>query len=104
LPAAASGRQAVAEGPPRVTVNVLADGRIMLGSLAAPRTEVAPRLRQERDRAGDNLEVRIRADRAVPYAAVEPVLVACAEAGIWNVTFAVFKKVEGRGSRVESQN
>ena len=94
LPAAASGREATAEGRPRVSVNVLADGRIMLGSAESRPAEITERLRFERQRSGDDLEVRIRSDRTVPYGIVEPVLLACADAGIWNVTFAVYKKDE----------
>ena len=37
-------------------------------------------------------EVRIRSDRSVPYRFVEPVMIACARAGAWNVTFAVIRK------------
>lgn len=36
-----------------------------------------------------SLEVRIRCDRRVPYHNVEPIMVACAAAGVWKVTFAV---------------
>jgi biopolymer transport protein ExbD len=92
LPTAASGREAEVESRPRVSVNVTAAGQIMLGSAEARPDELAERLRYERDRSGDDLEVRIRSDRAVPYGVVEPVLLACADAGIWNVTFAVYKK------------
>ncbi len=92
LPTAASGDEAMAEGRPRVSVNVLADGRILLGNIEAQPEEIAERLAFERNRSGDDLEVRIRSDRSVPYGSVEPVLLACADAGIWNVTFAVFKK------------
>ena len=92
LPTAASGHVAEAESRPRVSVNVLADGQIMLGSTEAEPAEITERLRFERDRSGDDLEVRIRSDRTVPYGVVEPVLLACADAGIWNVTFAVYKK------------
>jgi biopolymer transport protein ExbD len=103
LPTAASGRQAVDDQRPRLSVNVQADGGVMLGSTPTPRDELFRRLRIEHDRLGGDLEVRVRADRSVPYAAVEPILLACADAGIWNVTFAVFKKVESQESRVESQ-
>ncbi|HJQ81612.1 MAG TPA: biopolymer transporter ExbD [Lacipirellulaceae bacterium] len=96
LPAAASGREAVDDDRPRLTVNVSAEGRVMLSSTETPREEMAGRLRIERERLGRDLEVRVRADRSVPYRAVAPILLACAEAGIWNVTFAVVEKVEGR--------
>jgi biopolymer transport protein ExbD len=96
LPAAASGREAVDGDRARLTVNVSADGRVMLSSTETPREEMAGRLRIERERLGGDLEVRVRADRSVPYRVVAPILLACAEAGIWNVTFAVVEKVEGR--------
>jgi biopolymer transport protein ExbD len=104
LPTAASGRQAVDDERPRLSVNVAADGSVMLGSTETQPQEMGRRLRIERDRLGGDLEVRIRADRSLPYNAVEPILLACAEAEIWNVTFAVFKRVEGQESRVEGQN
>jgi biopolymer transport protein ExbD len=111
LPAAASGREAVEDGRPRLIVNVSSDGRVMLGSTETPREEMAGRLRIERDRLGGDLEVRVRADRSIPYRMVTPILLACAEADIWNVTFAVVEKVENRVEvsperkpRVESQN
>ena len=103
LPTAASGRQAIDDERPRLSVNVRSDGNVMLGSTETQPRDMARRLRIERDRLGGDLEVRIRADRSVPYSAVEPVLLACADAQIWNVTFAVFKKVESRELSVESQ-
>jgi biopolymer transport protein ExbD len=103
LPLAATGREASVESPPRVTVNVLADGSAILGSTPAPRDQIARRLEFERHRSGTDLEVRIRTDRSIPYGAVEPVLLACAKAGIWNVTFAVFEKAESGEQRAESQ-
>jgi biopolymer transport protein ExbD len=103
LPSAASGRQAVDDERPRLSVNVRADGDVMLGSTPTEPQQMAQRLQIERQRLGDEMEVRIRADRSVPYSAVAPVLLACADAGIWNVTFAVHKRVEGPGSRVESR-
>jgi biopolymer transport protein ExbD len=104
LPAAASGHDAVEDGRPRLVVNLSADGRVMLGSTQTAREEMAGRLRIERERLGDDLEVRVRAARSVPYRVVAPILLACADAGIWNVTFAVVEKVESRGARVEGQN
>ncbi len=104
LPAAASGRQAVDDERPRLSVNVRTDGSVMFGSTETPPQEMSRRLRIERERLGSDLEVRIRSDRSVPYSAVEPILLACADAQIWNVTFAVFKRVESVELRVEGQN
>jgi biopolymer transport protein ExbD len=95
LPVAASSQRAANDSRPRVSVNVFADGRVLVGDLETRLGEITDRLRIERDRSDDDLEVRIRADRGVPYSAVTPVLLACTEANIWNVTFAVFERVEG---------
>jgi biopolymer transport protein ExbD len=92
LPAAASGRQAVDDERPRLTVNLQHDGAIILGSTPTMPEEITGRLRIERERLGNDLEVRVRADRSVPYSSVQPILLACADAGIWNVTFAVVKR------------
>ena len=37
----------------------------------------------------DQIEVRIGADRKAPYRSIEPLLMTCAENGIWDVNFAV---------------
>jgi len=103
LPAAASGRESVDDGRPRLTVNVSPDGRVMLGSTETRPEEIAGRLRIEREQLGGELEVRIRADRSVPYSRVGPILLACAEAGVWNVTFAVLNKDESHESSAENQ-
>ena len=95
LPAASSGNQAAVDNRPSLSVNVRADGSITLGSTPTSREEMSGRLQIEREKLGPDMEVRIRADRSVPYKTVEPILLACADAGIWNVTFAVVKRDEG---------
>jgi biopolymer transport protein ExbD len=89
LPAATSGEHEPHVARPRVTINVLADGKVLLGSSVAAPEELASRLRYEREHTSEALEVRIRGDRTVPYGHIKPILLACAEAGVWNVTFAV---------------
>ncbi len=94
LPAAASGREIAESKIARVTINLLRGGELLLGSESVEVEQVSRRLEVERQRTSGDLEVRIRADRAVPYRYVEPVLVACARAQIWNVSFAVVKHSE----------
>lgn len=92
LPQAQTGRDLEANETPRVTVHVLPSGDLHLGSEKVGADELGRRLRFEHDkqrRSGQDLEIRIRADRAVDYQIVEPVLLACAEAGVWKVSFAV---------------
>jgi len=93
LPDATSGQRAAEDEVRRVVVNVLPD------SAPAPRIQVAGRrladdelsalIAFESRRSDEPLEVRIRSDRRVRYRVIEPILVACARARVWNVTFAV---------------
>jgi len=89
LPTAKSGTVEAAEARPRLTVNVLADGTLLVANRPIQAEELAGLLRERRAAHGEDLEVRIRADRSVLYRRVEPVLVACVQAGIWNVAYAV---------------
>ena len=91
LPTAASGNKNVEEDLPRLTVNVLADGSLMLAGRRVQRTELVTRLRDRFIEEGPGLQVRIRGDRNAPYEYVEPIMLACARAGIWDVSFAVYR-------------
>ena len=42
------------------------------------------------------MEIRIRGDRITAYKHVEPVMLACADSGIWNVSYAVVQKENPR--------
>ncbi len=91
LPVAESGaKESESEGR-RITVNVLSDGRLLLAGRAVRPAELVERLRDKSVDAGSDLEVRIRSDRTVEYRHVEPIMSACADASIWNVTFAVYR-------------
>src|SRR6478672_5565372 len=92
LPAAASGTAAPPSDRPRLTVNVLGDGMLLVGNHPIRADDLITLLRERRAVHGDELEVRIRGDRSVLYSRVEPVLAACVEAGIWNVAYAVQQK------------
>lgn len=98
LPAAASGKETDDASVARVTLNVLEDGVLMLGSKEVVAEEISRRLTIERRETSNDLEVRIRADRNLEYQHIEPLLLACAQAKIWNVSFAVLEK-NGRVSR-----
>lgn len=103
LPAAASGTVAADDARPRIRVSVSSTGRVHFEQAEVRPPDMAHRLKVVRDHWGKDLEIRIRADRTVPFSAVEPILLACADADIWNVTFAVFERAESQESRVESQ-
>jgi biopolymer transport protein ExbD len=92
LPIAASGNDDLDQATPRVTINVRSDGSLLLGGRVIAADQLSQRLRELRDREGEQLEVRIRGSRLAPYASVEPIMLACTQARIWNVTYAVFRE------------
>ncbi len=92
LPSASSSRKPNEQPVPRVTINVLADGQLLLGSETVDAAEISRRLQVERQEITADLEVRIRSDRKIAYRHIEPLLLACAKAEIWNVSFAVVER------------
>ena len=96
LPVARSGREEPDSDKPRLTINVLRDGELLLAGRATSAADLVSDLADRLARHGQDLEVRIRCDRAVAYEHVEPILRACARQGLWNVTFAVVRQEGGR--------
>ncbi|QDU63883.1 biopolymer transport protein ExbD [Planctomycetes bacterium Pan216] len=92
LPAAESVDQTPIDqhSPETVVVHVRDDGSFLLDGEPLPKeameTLLVEREAEVRPRV---LDVRIRADRDVAYRFVEPILVACASAGVWKVSFVV---------------
>lgn len=92
LPEAASGYESEMETDrERVTLNVLGDGALVLAGRRVDVAELPERLSQLVSQAGREVELRVRGDRSVQYSTVEPVLLACARAGLRRVTFAVYR-------------
>jgi biopolymer transport protein ExbD len=89
LPEAASGQEAALDETRRLIVSVLPSGELQLAGAAVDAAQLQQKIAYESERVGGDLEVRIRSDRQAPYRQVEPILVACARAGVWKVTFAV---------------
>src|SRR5205823_11255188 len=65
LPTAKSGTVEAADARPRLTINVLADGTLLVANRPIKSDDLAGLLRERRAAHGDELEVRIRADRGV---------------------------------------
>jgi len=93
LPEAGTGQRGEEDETRRVVVNVLPEekpgGRIMVGGRLLAADALTDLIGYESRKSDGQLEVRIRSDRKVPYQVVEPVMIACARAGVWKVTFAV---------------
>lgn len=95
LPVADSGEKPNDEAR-RLTLNVTADGSMLLAGRPIDRDELKQRLKQARDEHGQDVEIRIRGDRNVPYSAVSPIMLSCARTGIWKVTFGVYRREDVR--------
>jgi biopolymer transport protein ExbD len=94
LPAAETGEENSTTDLRKLTINISAEQSgftIAFGSRIVPIEKLSAQLQNELKRARGKLEVRIRVDRAVPYRAVEPILVSCANLNIWKVNFAVIR-------------
>ncbi len=96
LPPATTGVTPNAHDSKWLVINVLPEGHVLLGGQRVTHDELRERLSFQRQEEGGDVEVRIRTDRLVPYRFVEPVMVACARSGLWNVTFAVLDKQSSR--------
>ena len=92
LPEARSGLADKPSEKPRLSVNVLVDGTLLFGGRQVTADELRSQLAERKSDKGEEVEVRIRGDRGTPYKHVEPVMLACTRAGIWNVSYSVFQK------------
>lgn len=98
LPDAQTGRPVADTSTRRVLVNVQSSGELLLSGEPVSADDLQQRIGVEARSHGADVEVRIRADRRVPYRVIEPILTACTQAGIWKVTFAVVRD-EAAGPR-----
>ena len=92
LPTANSSEDDTDQETPRLTINVKADGSMLLAGRPITREQLKSRFLEARKKEGDNIEVRIRGSRLTAYSEVEPIMLACTGAKIWNVTFAVYRE------------
>jgi biopolymer transport protein ExbD len=92
LPAAQSGAEDIDQETPRVTINVKPDGSMWLAGRVIEKEQLAQRLKAIKSSESGEIEVRIRGSKLAPYGSVEPIMLACTQAGIWNVTYAVYGK------------
>lgn len=97
LPEATPNKQQPQEAPRRLIVTITADETLLVAGNAVSLPDVEqmilaglPSRSASEGRGG--FEVRIRADRSVPYRIVEPILLACARSGVTDVKFAVIEK------------
>lgn len=79
---------------PAITISILSDGTWWIGGREASPRSLVEALQQPHKAQDDDVMVRIRADAAVPYERVVPVLSAAAQQGYSDVAIAVIHASE----------
>jgi biopolymer transport protein ExbD len=75
--------------PRRLTITLRPDRRIFVAGEQVAPGDVERLLVERAGNEPHTLDVRLRADRTVPFADVKPVIIACAQHGITNLKVAV---------------
>jgi biopolymer transport protein ExbD len=101
LPEAVCGTDQPRGDAPRMIVNVMPDGEYRVEgsrlSLEQLRNLITRRAIVNQDEEGRSwLAVKIRADAYVPYKYVQAVLLGCQSARVWQLSFGVAPRQEGR--------
>ncbi len=92
LPVATQGRDEE-ESASRVVITIATDQRLLLGAQEVSLEDFERKLQVVAEQYGPGAtELRIRADRTIPYSAVEPLLLTAARLGVNKVRFAVLPK------------
>lgn len=94
LPEAIQHRSDDNSSPNRLVVSVMADRTLFVSGRQVTLEAVAQMIEAAHREAAQGFEVRIRADRNATYAEIEPLLTACAQAGVRKVGFAVIARTE----------
>ena len=89
LPRETSGETLDESDKGKIIVNVESTDVFYFGTKRVDLDELRERLLREKARATRETSVRIRANRDVPYGAIEPIMVLCAKTGFTDVSFAV---------------
>lgn len=84
LPSATTGREN--DAVRRIVVNMLPTGEMRMAGQPLQLHQLEFLLAGEPDKS---TEVHIRSDATTHYQFVEPIMIACAKNGIWNITFGV---------------
>ena len=92
LPNAASAADDNFADKPRLTINIDADGSYSLAGRPIAAERLPEQFAAVREKEGGDVEVRIRGSRLAPYSAAEPIMIACTRAGIWDVSWAVYRE------------
>lgn len=103
LPLATTGQRVVAPAG-RWTIDIPADGQPRLGETPIDAAGLLLRLDRLVADGEPPPAVRLRGDGATAFAAIEPLLAACAEGGVGDVSFGVFPTDQGQSQAADETN
>ena len=94
LPVARTGQfQEDAENAGRVEmINVRAEGDILLRNQPITIEQLKEYFQTKRSQGARNLQVVIGTNRDVPARVIKPIILICAQAGIWNIEFRTIRE------------
>jgi len=98
LPIADSALTKQSEGFQEIRLNVLADGQIKVGDEVIGMDRLAAELRRVAAAGGPgDKKILIRGDKQAHYGKIMRIMAACAQADLWNVSFATYQEDPNKG-------
>jgi len=95
LPIADSAQTKKSEGVQEILINVLSNGTVKVSGSVLPMEKLAEELRKVAESSDkDEKKIFIRGDKSAHYGRMMRIMRSCAEAGLWNVSFAAFQEAE----------
>ena len=95
LPIADSAQTKKSDGVQEILINVLSNGTVKVSGSVLPMEKLAEELRKVADTSDkDEKKIFIRGDKNAHYGRIMRIMRSCAEAGLWNVSFASFQEAE----------
>ena len=95
LPIADSAQTKKSEGVQEILINVLSNGTVKVSGSVLPMEKLAEELRKVAESSEkDEKKIFIRGDKNAHYGRMMRIMRSCAEAGLWNVSFAAFQEAE----------
>jgi biopolymer transport protein ExbD len=98
LPIADASQTKRAEGTQEILINVLEDNRVKVGGTVIETAKLAMELRRIAGEDENTVKkIVIRGDQKALYGRIMRIMAACAQANLWNVSFATFQEEEDTG-------
>jgi biopolymer transport protein ExbD len=95
LPIADSAQAKKSDGVQEILINVLSNGVVKVSGTELPMEKLSEELRkvaESSDKA--DKKIIIRGDKNAHYGRMMNIMRSCAQAGLWNVSFAAFQEAE----------